>query len=154
MPAAPPDSCSPADTRESTTALAQWIGSGIQAGGGTVTWGGILPTPAVSLLLRDGRWDAGIVISASHNPAADNGIKVLSSGGEKISAAPRKTTRGSADRYVVDGPPLPRREEGLAAHYRRGLLASLATPKPLNGMSIVLDAANGAGIRPRRGRTP
>ena len=71
------------DTRASTRALAGWLHRGIAAGGGTITWGGVLPTPAVSFLLCEGPWSGGIVISASHNPAEDNGIKVLSKTGEK-----------------------------------------------------------------------
>ena len=141
----PPSFLLAGDTRESTFPLAEWLGSSIQASGGIVTWGGILPTPAVSLLLRDGLWDAGIVISASHNPAEDNGIKVLGSGGEKIPSALEKSLEaGLFDTEDATGPQLPQEERGLAARYRQSLLQSLPTPKPFDGMRIVLDAANGA----------
>lgn len=140
-----PDFLLAGDTRESTVALAEWLGGGIQAEGATVTWGGILPTPAVSLLLRDGSWHAGIVISASHNPAADNGIKVLDGDGEKIPRALEQTLEaGLLDAQEVAGPRLPPRRNDLAERYRESLLASLPTSRPLGGMRIVLDAANGA----------
>ena len=72
------------DTRASTTDLARWLASSFQATGGSVTWAGVLPTPAVSHLLRQDDCAAGVVISASHNPAQDNGIKILGPGGEKL----------------------------------------------------------------------
>ncbi len=72
------------DTRASTVPIAEWLASSFRASGGEVTWAGVLPTPAVSHLLRQGDCAAGVVISASHNPAQDNGIKILGAGGEKL----------------------------------------------------------------------
>ncbi|MCX7896238.1 MAG: hypothetical protein N2447_09875, partial [Thermoanaerobaculum sp.] len=74
------------DTRHSTAELASWFAGAFVALGGEVVWGGVLPTPAVSHLLRRfGGFGAGVVISASHNPAGDNGIKVLGGDGVKLS---------------------------------------------------------------------
>ena len=55
--------------------------------GASVTSAGVVPTPAVAFLTRTGTYDAGVVISASHNPYEDNGIKVFSGKGEKFTEA-------------------------------------------------------------------
>lgn len=133
------------DTRESTETLARWLSGGILGAGGRVSWAGVLPTPAVSLLLRDGEWDAGIVISASHNPAADNGIKVLDRGGEKISRdLERHIEHALPGQPVAAGHRLPNLEPNLGGLYRQEILRTLPAARPLAGMRLVLDAANGA----------
>ena len=133
------------DTRASTETLADWLSVGIQAAGGTVTWGGVLPTPAVSHLLRIGSCTAGIVISASHNPAEDNGVKVLSAGGEKISETVEELLEDELKRSpAASGPGLPAMRPGLLDRYRAMVLKSLEDPRPLEGLHLVLDAANGA----------
>ncbi|MBD3856681.1 MAG: phosphoglucosamine mutase, partial [Acidobacteria bacterium] len=103
------------DTRASTTDLARWLASSFQATGGTVRWAGVLPTPAISHLLRQDECAAGVVISASHNPAEDN------------------------------GPGLPAVDSSYGEQYLDLLVASHATERPLAGLHIVVDAANGAG---------
>lgn len=133
------------DTRSSTETLADWLSIGIQASEGSVTWGGILPTPAVSHLLRTGSHTAGIVISASHNPAEDNGVKVLSATGEKISEISEELLEDELKRSPVKtGPGLPEIEPGLIDRYREKVIHSLENPRPLDGLHLVLDAANGA----------
>ncbi len=133
------------DTRDSTETLADWLSIGIQAAGGSVTWGGILPTPAVSHLLRVGSCTAGIVISASHNPAEDNGVKVLAASGEKISETVEELLEDELKRaQAKSGPGLPAMRPGLIERYRARVLGSLEGPKPLDGLRLVLDAANGA----------
>jgi phosphoglucosamine mutase len=82
--AGPPRILIAGDTRASTDVLADWLASSFRAGGGEVVWAGVLPTPAVSALMRDIGGAAGVVVSASHNPADDNGIKVLGPAGEKL----------------------------------------------------------------------
>ena len=73
------------DTRASTPILAEWVGGAFAAAGGEVHWAGVLPTPAVSHLLRDrGGYGAGVVVSASHNPASDNGVKLVGETGSKL----------------------------------------------------------------------
>ncbi len=134
------------DTRASTETLADWLSVGIRAAGGSVTWGGVLPTPAVSHLLRVGSFTAGIVISASHNPPEDNGVKVLSSGGEKISETFEELLEDELKRaQAANGPGLPPVREGLISQYRDRVLETLKDPRPLDGLHLVLDAANGAG---------
>ncbi len=133
------------DTRASTETLAGWLAAGFQGSGGKVTWGGVLPTPAVSQLLRDSECTAGVVISASHNPADDNGIKVLGPGGEKIDDAVER----QLEQHLLEVEPtraagLPPLDEGLTGAYLDFLTASLDSPRPLAGMHVVLDCANGA----------
>jgi phosphoglucosamine mutase len=133
------------DTRASTDTLAGWLATAFQASGGVVTWGGVLPTPAVSQLLRGSGCTAGVVISASHNPADDNGIKVLGPGGEKIDDAVER----QLERHLLEVEPktaagLPPIDENLAGTYLELVAASLDTPRPLAGMHVVLDCANGA----------
>ena len=142
--------CEPAillagDTRASTETLAQWLASSFQGSGGEVTWGGVLPTPAVSQLLKGSECAAGVVISASHNPADDNGIKVLGPGGEKIDDAVERHLE--AQLRVVEPTPidgLPVLDGRLADSYMEALTATHSDPRPLDGLHVVLDCANGA----------
>ena len=133
------------DTRASTTDLARWLASSFQATGGTVTWAGVLPTPAVSHLLRRDECSAGVVISASHNPAEDNGIKILGPGGEKLAdEIERHIESRIGEVEPVMGPGLPPVDSSLGDTYLDLLTASHAHEKPLAGLHIVVDAANGA----------
>ncbi len=133
------------DTRASTETLADWLSIGIQAAGGSVTWGGVLPTPAVSHLLRVGSCTAGIVISASHNPAEDNGVKVLTADGEKVSESVEELLEDELKRAPLKkGPGLPALKPGLIDRYRTRILGAFENPRPLEGLHLALDAANGA----------
>lgn len=75
------------DTRESGPWIEAALARGVTAAGGCLTSFGVLPTPGVAYLTRTGPFDLGAVISASHNPFADNGIKVFSGKGEKFGEA-------------------------------------------------------------------
>jgi len=132
------------DTRASTPDIAEWLAEGIFFAGGELTWAGVIPTPAVSRLLADGQWSGGIVISASHNPACDNGIKILDAGGAKISreeeirlekliSPAEKGGRGS----------LPPVSGALREQYHDFLLSTL-DGGGFRPMHLVLDAAHGA----------
>lgn len=142
--------CSPqillaGDTRASTETLATWLAAAFQGSGGEVTWGGVLPTPAVSRLLRDSACAAGVVISASHNPADDNGIKVLAHGGEKIDdEVERRIEARLADAAPSPGAGLPSLDTELPGRYLNSLITSHAGERPLDGLHVVLDCANGA----------
>ena len=72
------------DTRESGPEIARALAAGIGAGGGTATYIGIIPTPGVAYLCRTSDAEAGISISASHNPFDDNGVKIFGHDGMKI----------------------------------------------------------------------
>ncbi|NOZ93309.1 MAG: phosphoglucosamine mutase [Acidobacteria bacterium] len=133
------------DTRASTTRLASWLAEAFQGAGGTVVWAGVLPTPGVSHLLRRGGFTAGVVISASHNPAHDNGIKVLAASGEKV----EDTLEAALERRMetlepASGPGLPVADPSLAAAYLDLVAATHGRPEPLRGLHVVVDAANGA----------
>src|SRR4051794_7820846 len=73
------------DTRESGEMLESALAAGVAAAGGVVLLGGVLPTPAAPLLLGRYGFDAAVVLSASHNPYRDNGIKFFGSDGRKLS---------------------------------------------------------------------
>ncbi len=75
------------DTRESGEMLEAGIAAGVTAAGGDALLGGILPTPAAPLLIERYGLDLGVVLSASHNPHGDNGIKFFGADGDKLSDA-------------------------------------------------------------------
>ncbi len=134
------------DTRESTRTLAEWMASSLRASGADVVWGGVLPTPAVSQLLRhDGGFAAGIVISASHNPAEDNGIKILSPSGEKLADERERELEQRLDECPTpSGPGLPEADHRLADTYLDLVAATHEGCRSLEGLHLVVDAAHGA----------
>jgi phosphoglucosamine mutase len=75
------------DTRESSSWISAAVAAGLRSAGVEVSYAGVITTPGVAFLTRQGGFAAGIMVSASHNPFADNGIKVLSSSGTKLSEA-------------------------------------------------------------------
>jgi phosphoglucosamine mutase len=75
------------DTRESSEWISLALASGLAAAGVQVVDAGVITTPGVAFLTRHHGFSAGVVVSASHNPYEDNGIKILSSGGTKLGAA-------------------------------------------------------------------
>jgi len=91
------------------------------------------------------RADGGIVISASHNPAADNGIKILGSNGEKLADdLERHLEQRIETSEPLIGPHLPEIDRGLGRRYVDLLVATHTRPEPLAGLHVVIDAANGA----------
>jgi phosphoglucosamine mutase len=72
------------DTRESGEWIERELARGVHAAGAEITSAGIIPTPAIAFVTRELGFHAGLVISASHNPFEDNGIKVFSGAGEKF----------------------------------------------------------------------
>src|SRR5262245_1256457 len=86
------------DTRESGTWIEAELAHGASGEGATVRSAGVVPTPAVAYLTRGGIYDAGVVISASHNPYEDNGIKVFSGKGEKFT----ETVEREVEAIVAD----------------------------------------------------
>ncbi|HSW41499.1 MAG TPA: phosphoglucosamine mutase [Patescibacteria group bacterium] len=137
------------DTRRSGGMLVAAISAGAASLGTDVWIAGVLPTPALAFLAGSGSFAAGIMVSASHNPADDNGLKVLDSRGLKLDEPAEDTIEQLIWRTDELGGPrnagIGRIAEaaGLAEHYRedRRRLAA-ATPCDLH---IVLDCANGAG---------
>lgn len=135
------------DPRISSEFITAAVSAGLASSGVDVYDAGVLPTPAAAFLVDDINADFGIMISASHNPAPDNGIKFLARGGEKL-------TDAQEDRIVtqMEQPPLrpTRAEVGRVRRFSdaedRYVLHLLKTlPNRLDGMKIVIDAAHGAG---------
>lgn len=135
------------DTRASGEFLDHAISSGLAASGVDVTRVGILPTPAIAHLTATQNIDLGVVISASHNPFHDNGIKFFARGGYKLDDALEDEIEsllgeltdlptGAAVGRVIKG------ETVADQTYVNHLVDSVATD--LSGLRIVVDAANGA----------
>jgi phosphoglucosamine mutase len=145
------------DTRESTEEIARWIATGVRAGGGVVRWAGVIPTPGVAWLVRHLSADAGVVISASHNPHPDNGVKILSADGFKLGDESERQieagVRGSRHSSALDANACEALavEEELLEAYAAELLSrspeggSSTDPSlALRGLRVGLDAGNGA----------
>ena len=139
------------DTRESGEVLTEALGRGIAAAGGRAVCVGVIPTPGVAHLTVAHGFDAGVVISASHNPYRDNGIKVFSSEGFKLADA----QEAEVEAHVLDrewdpageGPIEPGRLEHdptLVRGYVEALRAAIDPAVTLSGRTIHLDCANGA----------
>lgn len=135
------------DTRESGPAIEAALARGIAAEGGSVVSLGVVPTPAVAYLTRHEGFDLGIVISASHNPFHDNGIKVFSGGGEKFTeAAERRVEAIVADAswQLTSSAGAPRLDTTLVDRYLTHLGRIADHAGPLTGARLVVDCANGA----------
>jgi phosphoglucosamine mutase len=132
------------DTRESGEMLEAALAAGVASAGGEVFLGGILPTPAAPLLLGRYGFDLAVVISASHNPYRDNGIKFFGSDGFKLSDA----TEEVIEKLLDDAPTAVgigriRALHGTEEDYLRELHTRFAD-LDLAGASVLLDCANGA----------
>jgi phosphoglucosamine mutase len=135
------------DTRESGEWIERELARGIRSEGGRIMSAGVIPTPAVAYVAREMDFDAGIVISASHNPFEDNGIKVFSGRGEKftetlerqveaIVSDPSWSVGGDAEEAVE-------RADVIDAYIAHVKLA-LPDPHRLGDIRIAVDTANGA----------
>ena len=135
------------DTRESGAWIEAELAHGACGEGAVVTSAGVVPTPAIAFLTRTGSYDAGVVISASHNPYEDNGIKVFSGKGEKFTeAVEREVEAIMADRSWTARPgdpgTVPRAD--LVDAYLDHLRAVFPEASKIAPFPIVLDCANGA----------
>jgi phosphoglucosamine mutase len=92
------------DTRESGPAIAAQLAQGLGAGGVGADFAGVLTTPGVAFLTRTGAYSAGVMISASHNPFADNGIKVFARTGFKLPDAEEHEAEEAVFRILEDLP--------------------------------------------------
>lgn len=139
------------DTRESGPALQEALSRGLTATGAIVWDLGILPTPGVAFLTQAHQASAGAVISASHNPAKQNGIKFFSSEGTKLSLEQELEIEAILEAtQLEDIAPMDESKVfdrmDLQADYLRGLLASQCGLK-LNGKRVLVDCSNGAAYR-------
>ncbi len=146
------------DTRESGPMLEAALAAGIAAAGGDALLGGVLPTPAAAVLVKRLGLDLAAVVSASHNPYRDNGIKFFSAQGTKLGDELEARIESLLDdrgRHfnripgeMTTAPPEPgrvRELNGGLEDYLRELEA--AFPLDLSGRRVVLDCANGATHR-------
>ena len=136
------------DTRESGDWIERELARGVHSEGAAITTAGVIPTPAIAYVTRALQFDAGLVISASHNPFEDNGIKVFSGRGEKFTEdLERHVEAIIADpswRVPSDGalPPVDKTDV-IDAYIGHALLA-LPNPERLGRLKVAIDTANGA----------
>ena len=144
------------DTRESGPWIAAVLAAGLREGGAVVESAGVIPTPAIAFLARKHGFSAGVVISASHNPWRDNGIKVFGGDGFKLPDAVEMGIEAEIERVLAgegsgpraQGPEgaeaeLPEVNEAYRAEYVRFLLEAVPGVS-LDNRVVVIDCANGA----------
>jgi phosphoglucosamine mutase len=134
------------DSRASGDFLEAAIVAGLTSAGVDVYRVGVLPTPAIAFLVKESNADLGVIISASHNPMPDDGIKFFAKGGDKLAdqveaqiearlGGPWDRPTGlNVGRIVLD--------EGAKERYINHLLATISTK--LTGLNVIVDCANGA----------
>ncbi|NRA95492.1 MAG: phosphoglucosamine mutase [Planctomycetes bacterium] len=139
------------DTRASGPALIEQFGAGVLAAGHHLVDGGVLSTPAVQTLCREEKFDLAIVISASHNPAADNGLKFFGADGRKLADASEEAIEHGIAQAVEGTLPVPGIPSGvlssdLDAGARYLEFIDRCFPElSLDGVTLVVDCAHGAG---------
>jgi phosphoglucosamine mutase len=135
------------DTRESGEWIERELARGAGSQGARIVSAGVLPTPGVAYLARAQEFDLGVVLSASHNPYADNGIKVFSGRGEKFGEAEE---RGVELAMAEAGWSVPASSEAhvepadLVEPYIEHVRRVLPSAGPLAGARVAIDMANGA----------
>jgi phosphoglucosamine mutase len=139
------------DTRLSGYMLENALVAGFTSVGMDVILLGPMPTPAVALLTRELRADVGVMISASHNPYEDNGIKLFGPDGFKLSDADEAAIEAmlAEDLPLAPAPQIgrARRIEDAGGRYIHAVKASLPDDVRLDGLKIVVDCANGAAYQ-------
>src|SRR6202453_4820161 len=139
-----------ADTRESSSWISGVISAGLCRGGAEVLNAGVITTPGVAYLARKHQLAAGVVISASHNPWQDNGIKVFGGDGYKLPDATEMAIEEEIFRRLKDSPPpglkglsAPPANKAFREEYE-AFLRNVVPQLNLEGKRIVIDCANGA----------
>ncbi|MGP5307796.1 phosphoglucosamine mutase [Vreelandella alkaliphila] len=143
------------DTRASGYMLESALEAGFSAAGVNVALVGPLPTPGVAYLTSTFRADAGVVISASHNPFDDNGIKIFGQGGYKLTDAQEQEIENKLHIALEGGMECvssqalgkARRVDDAAGRYIEYCKAVLPSALSLSGLKVVVDSANGAGYK-------
>jgi phosphoglucosamine mutase len=139
------------DTRESGPHIAAILAAGLRESGVPVTFAGVLTTPGVACLVRQNDFDAGVVISASHNPFHDNGVKLFSHQGMKFPDTVEEEIEAEIDPFLREGKtPAGARlstDDSLHSQYLDFLRSHVLDGANLKGLRMVLDCANGAAYR-------
>ncbi len=136
------------DTRESGPWLRDAVTGGLTAGGWSAVDVGVITTPGLAYVVREGGFAGGVMISASHNPYADNGLKVFGPDGMKLSDEVERRLEalildGDGDASTVeDSAPVER--PSLVRDYVTHLESVVGTPRRFEGLRVVLDCANGS----------
>ncbi len=131
------------DTRESGPWIAEHVAGGLAREGVKARFAGLITTPGIAHVTRTGPFAAGVMISASHNPYRDNGIKIIDHSGFKL--PDEQEHELERDILAFSGEPDPvklRIDEGLDREYVEHLAATL--PAGIDGMRIVMDGAHGS----------
>jgi phosphoglucosamine mutase len=139
------------DTRESGAHIASVLAAGLTQAGATVAFAGIITTPGVACLVRHNDFQAGVVISASHNPFQDNGVKLFSHAGMKFPDAIEENLERDIFKHRGEAAPKNLRhlaaDESLDAEYLEFLRSKVIPEANLRGFRMVLDCANGAAYK-------
>src|SRR6267378_4970012 len=139
------------DTRESGPHIAATLAAGLRESSVDVTLAGVLTTPGVACLVRQNDFDAGVVISASHNPFQDNGVKLFSHAGMKFPDAVEEAIESEIPGFFSEAAksaPAPlATDESPHSQYLDFLRSRVLTGANLPGLRVVLDCANGAAYR-------
>ncbi|HLH38918.1 MAG TPA: phosphoglucosamine mutase [Bryobacteraceae bacterium] len=131
------------DTRESGPWIARHVAGGLAREGVRPRFAGLITTPGIAYAARSGSFAAGVMISASHNPYQDNGIKIIDHSGYKLPDEQEHALERDILAFGGEPAPLPLTvDEGLDREYLDHLASTL--PGGLAGMRIAIDAANGA----------
>ncbi len=139
------------DTRESGPHIAGLLAAGLYKEGATVAFAGVITTPGVACLVRQNDFQAGVVISASHNPYHDNGVKLFSHAGMKFADSVEEGIETDILRLRTE--PIPSMFPALTANhalhveYLDFLRSRVIDGANLSGLSVVLDCANGAAYQ-------
>jgi phosphoglucosamine mutase len=134
------------DTRESGPEIAAQVAGGLEANGVRARFAGLITTPGIAHVTRTGPFAAGVMISASHNPYHDNGIKIIDHSGFKLpdeqEHAIERDIFAWLDRKETPQPAKLTPDEGLDQAYIDDLAATM--PDRLDGLRLVVDGSNGA----------
>ena len=140
------------DTRESGESIEQALINGANRGGAACLSAGVITTPGVAFLTRKHQASAGVVISASHNPYQDNGIKIFAPSGQKMDDSVERLIEADIFAHAEQpsspvfsaSPPSPELEEKLRHEYLAFLTGEIGKGLTLDGLTMVVDCANGA----------
>ncbi|MDR1695258.1 MAG: phosphoglucosamine mutase [Endomicrobium sp.] len=146
------------DTRQSGKRIQKCLAEGILSAGVKTVFGGVMPTPAASCLVRKGNYCAAIVISASHNPYNDNGIKIFDSRGSKLADAVEAEIESGIQKHLANCCAAPRPDKSktkikenasLLKDYEKFIIkaAGAGCKNSLKGRTVVIDCANGASYK-------
>ena len=139
------------DTRESGPHIAALLAAGLERAGGSTALAGVITTPGVACLVRENDFQAGVVISASHNPYHDNGVKLFSHAGMKFPDAEEEKIEAEILGLRKEAAPAKRpalvADHALHVEYLDFLRSRVVEGANLSGFRMVLDCANGAAYQ-------